>query len=190
MTEYERSCEVEASGLKLLVPHLKNCCFDGELILFDAGPSKVSLQSVGDAVMRSKWSGQVLTLEFKFERAEHFGNFFLETWSNRARFKPGWFLMCQADILVYQFNSEQLAFLMKLHELRAWAYQGDLLYGYPEKRQSKYSQRNDTWGRPIPISAVRDSGIKFHEIQLANAPAEVCDRMQLAFSDLVDGDSL
>lgn len=89
-------------------------------------------------------------IEIKAEVTNLHGNLFVETWSNLSRRNRGWIWKCQADWLWYYFVTEHQLYIMPMRTLQRWFY----AHGnrYPEKKQGKYDQLNDTWGRCIPIA--------------------------------------
>ena len=111
-------------------------------------------------------------MELKVEAANKHGNFFLETWSNREWFTLGWMYKLQADVLLYYFLQERELYSIKVPALKEWAFGvGDgqgAIYKYLERKQSKYNQRNDTWGRCVPIAELQKAlgdDIKRYQLQ-------------------------
>lgn len=98
-------------------------------------------------------------VELKVEAANRYGNFFLETWSNKEWFTLGWLYKLQADSLFYFFLREQELYSLQVQALKEWAFGlGDVpgaIYQYPERKQAKYNQKNDTWGRCVPIAELQ-----------------------------------
>lgn len=95
-------------------------------------------------------------IELKAEAQNRHGNFFLETWSNRAWFTLGWMYKLRGDSLFYYFIQDRELYTLSIPALQAWAFGTDdspgRIYAYPEKRQLKYEQKNDSWGRCVPIA--------------------------------------
>lgn len=103
--------------------------------------------------------GKLLSIEFKAEESNEYNNLFLETWSNRHLQTPGWMITCRADFLYYYFIRQRHLYTLDFAALRAWAWgcgrEDGKIYRYPEKPQGKYDeQRNDTWGRVVPITTL------------------------------------
>lgn len=98
-------------------------------------------------------------IELKAEAENRHGNFFLETWSNRAWFTLGWMYKLRGNSLFYYFVQEKELYTISIPALQAWAFGSNdkpgRIYGYPEKRQSKYFQKNDSWGRCVPIAVLQ-----------------------------------
>jgi hypothetical protein len=102
-------------------------------------------------------------LEIKVEQRWS-GNHFLETWSNRnlddpdAHYDhgstPGWLVTSRADLLLFYFLDSDDLVTVPLLRLKRWAFDSgpqDGVYAWPEKLQHRYGQRNDTWGRCVPV---------------------------------------
>ena len=146
--------------MEILKPLFGACSDDGRYVLMNKGRLTKKLQAeMGDVVMQ-KGDG-VLWVESKAERANKYGNFFLEEWSNRSRNTPGWMFKLNTDFLFYHFLKEEELYIMRYQELNNWALLtpnqcGDnggvgRMYDYELKQQRVYKQANDTWGRCVPI---------------------------------------
>jgi hypothetical protein len=126
----------------------------------------------------------VRSLEIKVER-QWTGNLFLETWSNRnlddqhAHFEhgstPGWLVTSRADLLLFYFLDTDDLVTVPLLRLKRWAFgsgpQGGV-YAWPELKQGRYAQRNDSWGRTVPVDHLeREVGAKRTQVlQLSMLP--------------------
>jgi hypothetical protein len=127
---------------------------EGALVLTDKGNLSELLQrQCGDAVGNSQ-DGRVWGIEWKVEEENKYNNFFLETWSNLARFRLGWLYTLRTDILLYFFLKELELYSIPFMKLKAWAFIKKRIYHFPEKLQSKTIQLNDTWGRCVPINVI------------------------------------
>lgn len=69
----------------------------------------------------------------------------------------------RATWLGYFFIKEQDFYIIKLSELRQWAFQrnsklgrGNRIEDFEEKEQRKREQLNDTWGRCVPIAILKN----------------------------------
>jgi len=161
VTSFEKCCKVEQQAWSALLPLLKEKAFDGRFVFTDKGRlSKLLQKIVGDAIFNDR-KGTVWSIEVKAEKENKHGNFFLETWSNRKRYTPGWMFNCDADMLWYFFLDEMRLFAFYLPELKWWAFAKEngrglagRIWDFPAKRQSKYEQMNDTWGRCVPIAVI------------------------------------
>lgn len=110
-------------------------------------------------------------VELKVENDNRWGNFFFETWSNREWFTLGWLYKLQADVLLYHFLNQRTVYSLRVPALKRWAFgigdgQGNI-YKYPERKQSKYNQKNDTWGRCVPIAELQKAlgdDIKYYQL--------------------------
>jgi len=113
------------------------------------------------------YAGAVIGLELKAELEDRYGNFFLEMFSNKRLFLPGWMLTCFADFLLYYFCETGDLYLMNFKKLKEWAFYVDQgshsmrITKYDFKEQDKRQQRNDTWGYCVPKrDLTRESFVK------------------------------
>jgi len=152
---FAEASEIEREGMLVLTPYLKKICDKAEFII--TGKSWFAQKCLGDVLARYK--GTAKFIEIKVEQ-KHTGNLFLETWSNRSQLVPGWMYTCHADLLWYYFLDESKLYSVQMQILKAWAFgagesQGNI-YGHPERVQGVRSQLNDTWGRVVPVSKLRE----------------------------------
>lgn len=155
-TAYDQCCRVEQSGLPRVLAWLEAQSDGGRLVLTNKGPLSQFLQeTVGDAVVQAQ--GSAWGCEFKVEQ-RWTGNLFLETWSNRKWFRLGWLFTLQTDALLYYFEDTKTLVSVPFMRLKRWAFEGDNgtgnVYAYRERKQAKYDQRNDTWGRCVPVEVI------------------------------------
>jgi len=154
MNGFEEARTVEERSMKILRPFIQQRAFNGQYVVTSKGPLAVTLQkSVGDMLYNSD-DDTVYSIEVKAEEADEHGNFFLETWSNRERFTPGWMFTLNANLLLYHFLREDKLYKIPFLRLKKWAFHERRIFGWPERKQSKYSQLNDTWGRCVPIAVL------------------------------------
>lgn len=147
MSAFDDGMVVEAESQRVLLPWLHARY---SLVMLNAGGRHATrLQRVCDAFVRA--GDQLLAVEMKAERTKGAGNFFLESWSNRQRGNPGWFLKSDADVLLYHFLDADELYVLDLPTLRAWAFKDWAIARYPERKQSKRAQANDTWGWCVPL---------------------------------------
>lgn len=159
-----------------LQPFLASISFDGRYVRTDKGRLARELQkSVGDVVFNTLHDeSELVSIEVKAEEENLHGNFFLETWSNRERFTPGWMLTLNADLLFYYFIRERALYVMRFQDLKRWAFgqwrgEPGHLYEYPEKAHGKRAQPNLTMGRCVPIRVIEDAlrgRFQRHEIEV------------------------
>lgn len=163
MNAYIEAGLIETRAMEDIIPFLKTTSLNGQYVLTNKGNLAKELQkTIGDAALNAK-DGKIYCLEIKAEVENKYGNFFLETWSNRKWFNPGWMYTLRTDILLYYFCKEKDLYTIDFNKLKAWAFIDGNIYKYPEKSQSKYTQLNDTWGRCVPISVIEESvGFKKH----------------------------
>ena len=95
------------------------------------------------------------SVEIKAEEANEYGNFYFETWSNLSRLTLGWMYTLRADVLLWHFLREDVAYAMNFPKIQHWAFRKQRIYAFPEKPQKKYTQMNDTWGRCVPIEIIK-----------------------------------
>lgn len=164
MNGYQKACRVEKESTDDLLAFLDQQSDNGRFVLTAKGRLSRELQKTyGDAMVNAA-DGQIWCIEFKVETT-HTGNLFIETWSNRSRFNRGWLDHLETDILLYYFRDAETLYSIDFKALKSWAFgSGDRpgsIYRYPEVRQRKYDQRNDTWGRKVPIVVVeREVGLR------------------------------
>ncbi len=129
------------------------------------GRLAVDLQKKYGDVLINRPNGEIWAIELKAEQEEKYGNFFFEEWSNRSRNTPGWLRTLDADWLLYHFlrdasSSTGILYCIPFPDLKRWAYatpsrKYPQLLGrvndYELRRQSKWDQRNDTWGYAVNI---------------------------------------
>jgi hypothetical protein len=163
--------KVEEKGMRYLFPFLKSYAHEGQIVRIAKGDLAEKLQQeIGDVLLNSKKDQSLLAFELKIEERNPHGNLFLETWSNKSRQKPGW--MCNelmATWLGYFFIKEQDFYIIRLSELRQWAFQrasklgrGCRIEDFEEKEQNKRQQLNDTWGRCVPITILKNETALHH----------------------------
>jgi hypothetical protein len=157
---FNKARKIEAESIKHLLPFLKEHAFEGRFVLTNKGQLARELQKLAGDVILTHVNGDALGIECKAEQSEKYENFFLEIWSNLSRFTPGWMITLQCDFLFYHFLDEHDLFIIPFRRLREWAFISPSkkipngrgrIWDFPEKRQRKYDQLNDTWGRCVPI---------------------------------------
>ena len=167
MTSFDKTRVIEAQSLAILMPYLLEQS-NGRLVVTDKGHLARFLQDTVGDVMLNMPDGKLWSVELKAELKNPHGNFFFETWSNRnledrashalRGSNVGWLAKLRADLLFYHFINDDDLYIFDFFKLKQWAFgangQPGRLYGYQEKRQSKYPQPNDTWGRCAKISEV------------------------------------
>jgi hypothetical protein len=175
MNAFNLARSVEAKALVRLLPFVEEHADEGRYVLTDKGRLAPLLQeTIGDVLINR--AGQVWSIEIKAEQS-YTGNLFLETWSNRnlddasnhAKHgsNPGWLIKTRADLLFYYFLDTDDLFVINVFALKRWAF-GHIdkpaqVYAnnydggpkFPEKRQSKYQQLNDTLGRCVSIQMLQ-----------------------------------
>lgn len=164
MSAFATASLVESKAFARLEPFLEEAS-GGRLVVTNKGRLAPFIQEVVGDVVYNDRDGRMWAVEIKAEEENRYDNLFLETWSNRnledaashARrgSNPGWLAKVQADLLFYYFIGCDSLYVLNVLGLKRWAFgQGDTkgrIYEFPEKRQGKYEQMNDTWGRCVPI---------------------------------------
>jgi hypothetical protein len=162
---------IEAKGMAVLEPFLMEKS-DGRLVLLEKGPlARVLQESLGDGILQAGAGGRSWSVEIKVEQTDS-PNLFLETWSNRnlesreshieRGSTPGWMLKLRADLLLYYFLDSDRLYVFDLFRLQRWAFghkasaRDGQIYRFPEKLQGRWQQLNDTWGRCVPLTVLRD----------------------------------
>ena len=69
------------------------------------------------------------------------------------------------DVLGFHFIDADTVLFLPLFRLQQWAFGiGEApgrIYDFPERQQRRYVQRNDSWGRVVPIETLaREVGMK------------------------------
>lgn len=187
MSGFRESQKVETRSRAILLPFLEEHS-NGRFVVTDKGPLARAFQLQCGDVLFNDHAGRIRAVELKAEEEEKWGNFFLETWSNRNLDRmcdhcergsnQGWLYHTRADTLFYHFLDTGRLYIIDLFKLKRWAFGygtgAGRIYSFPEKPQSKYSQLNDTHGRCVPISVVRSEvGFKVFYPQQAEMWPEV-----------------
>lgn len=119
-------------------------------------------RTFGDAIGTAQ-DGKTQWIDFKIEQSNRYHNFFIEEWSNRSRGNPGWLHKINCHVIMYYFYEEKDLYRFEKEELLNWAFHGksrsdpENLYrilDFPLKPQSKYKQKNDTWGFCVPTRTI------------------------------------
>lgn len=168
---FDDARETEARGIGPIAEFLRQQSTQGRFVFTDKGPLALELQkSVGDALVNVE-GRRVLGVEFKVEDENKYNNFYLEMWSNRSRFTPGWMITNRADILLYMFLDKMELHTISMGSLKRWAFgssgsktDAGHIFDWPMKPQRKRDQKNDTWGFCVPIETIRQQvGIRTYQ---------------------------
>ena len=174
MNAFDSARLIEARSLAVLTPFLEEKAYKGRFVLCLKGPLAAALQtSIGDALFNTA-DGRVMSVECKADDTTY-DNLFLETFSNKnleraenhsgRGSRAGWLVTQGADILLYHRLQFDELLAIPLFRLKRWAFghsNGEAnIYRFPERKQGRFAQLNDTWGRCVPISIVeRDVGLR------------------------------
>ncbi len=144
-------------GIELFKPFF-HARFEGAIAYIEKGVMAETLQiTIGDAVANN-YAKETVCLEFKTEKEDKYGNFFLEEYSNYQPHdlrwnKPGWMQTSLCDWIVYIFLNKKMAYCIRFADLKIWSYQTPNSIGgsgrirdYELKPQKKYEQKNETYG--------------------------------------------
>jgi hypothetical protein len=164
MSSFQKCCELEALSRAHIQQHLlREMVHDGRFVRVEKGPMARAFQlTSGDYVVNSD-ELTAYRIEHKCEYTNKYGNFWLETFSNKSRGKLGWLFTNQADFLLYHFMREGQVYLVSLPALRRWLYSESssrnkpIAHRYPHRMQVTHAQMNDTWGYCVPIVHVQDA---------------------------------
>ena len=155
MNSFTECQKIETMGYELIIPYLK-LNFDEYVYVNTEERNELMLafqQNFGDLI--AKKNKALYFIDLKTESEDKYGNLFLETWSNKKRKTPGWFVPdvgVKADFVYYIFLKQKTLYILDLPKLRRWAFEDRNIERYPEKMQMKYNQLNDTWGRCVKIA--------------------------------------
>ena len=161
MDDVYQCFDIGQRGVIKLLPFIKQKVKDNQFVLTDKGNLSEFLQkTVGDIIFNCT-NDKIWTIEVKTELDKKHPNLFLETWSNRHWYTPGWMITLMADFMFYLFYNDDIVYTVELQKLKEWAFHKNQIYKYPEKPQNKYVQLNDTWGRCVPIHILeKEVGLK------------------------------
>ena len=170
MNAFDSAKKIELRAMEDVLPWIGLMSLSGQFVLTEKGRLSKELQKVaGDILYNRKSDGALLCCELKAEEENKYGNFYLETWSNRSRFNLGWMFKLDSDILLYYFLEEKDLYVINFVKLRKWAFGANgnagRIYAFPEKPQNKRAQLNDTWGRCVPVSVIENE-VGFHHFSL------------------------
>lgn len=168
---FELGKTVEKRSREILEPILMERS-DGRLVYTDKGRLASEFQKkYGDVLIQEKKQGDMWAVEIKAEEKSS-PNLFLEHWSNGKWYTPGWMFTLSTDLLFYHFLESDELYIIKFENLKRWFHFGDGFSKnserhvpgcerFPMKKQKKYDQLNDTWGRPVPILVIqKEVGLK------------------------------
>jgi hypothetical protein len=169
VSSFPQTQKLALRGLADIIPFIRSRATEGQFVLTDKGALSELLQrTAGDALLNH--ASKVWGVELKTEEENKYGNFFLETWSNRKFGMQtfGWLYTLRSDILLYYFLDSGELFSVKFNDLWEWAFcrrgeggQCGRVYQFPEKPQGKHQQLNETWGRCVPIEVIgREVGFR------------------------------
>ena len=180
MSSFHDCRKLENKSIEILKPFLSEV-FEGSLALTSGSRLAIDLQKLcGDAI--GEHNGKMVAVEFKAEEKVS-NNLFIETWSNKSRHTTGWIYNLQSDYLVYHFVSVGKVYVCPMKRLKEFCFDHisgltktpGRLNDYPEKRQRKHSQANDTWGRLIPIHDLLGYRAVYLWLDLQSDDGPLCD---------------
>ena len=162
MNSFEKCQKIEEAGYELIKPDLRQN-FDEYVYVNTVVRNELVLafqQNFGDLIVKKDKS--IYFIDLKTENEDKYGNFFLETWSNKKRNTTGWFppeVGVKADFVYYIFLQQKILYILDLPKLRKWAFEEGNIRRYAEKMQHKFDQLNDTWGRCVKIVDLINEGL-------------------------------
>lgn len=175
LNSFEQGLLLEAKAMQEVLPFIGEISQGGRFIVTEKGLLSKELQEfAGDIMWNSKRNGDLMCAELKadFTNLEK-RNLFLETWSNRSRFNPGWMYKLECDLLLYYFYATKDLYVISMPKLKAWAFGSGFkpgrIYKHDEKFQRRFVQKNDTWGRCVPVKDIEEglgrSGFKHFNLK-------------------------
>jgi hypothetical protein len=168
MSAFTEACSVSERSWSFIEPHLKANSYDGRFVRAEKGAHAYEIQiKLGD-VLRNTSRLEVQCIEVKAE--ENFtGKLFLEWWSNRNTGRKGWMRTLESDLLWYHFLDADVLYELPFRPLSEWL-EAKVQAGapWPMLEQRKRSQRNDTWGFPVPIFTLWKEGLIAQSFRLVN----------------------
>lgn len=171
MNPFARCKKIETAAMRDIIPFLRGS--GGRFVSTFKGHRAKEIQCTYGDFFYEDCTGNLWAIELKTEERNQYGNFFLETWSNRQWKKLGWLYTLQTDVLLYYFLMDRALYSIDFHRLQSWAFghcnggteMPARLYDFKERPQKKHDQRNDTWGRPVPIKTIkREVGFNFYHL--------------------------
>jgi hypothetical protein len=64
----------------------------------------------------------------------------------------------RADVVGFHFLDADTVLFLPLFRLQQWAFgvgdRAGRIFAFPERTQRRYAQRNDTWGRIVPVDVL------------------------------------
>jgi len=148
MNSFEKCREIEAESASSVLKYLQNT-YDFVVSTDEFKHAKTYQQYYGDYLCVKKHSA--VYIEVKTEVKNKYGNFYLETWSNKPQ-NRGWFKKCLADYILYHFLEDNVIYIFDLQ--KAQEYIESNPDKYAEKPQSKYNQMNKSYGICASISDI------------------------------------
>lgn len=121
-------------------------------------------------------------LEIKTEQFNKYGTLFIEHLQNIFPPRPGWLHTCSSELLVYQFLSRRVCYVMSMSELKAFLTESPIYAVYGCRIQKKYNVSSQSAGFCVPIEHLRLALRHFFEIK-AGTPAEEVQRVFLAINE-------
>jgi hypothetical protein len=170
MNAFEHNRGTEKKSHQEIVPLLMKL-FNGRIVSTASGSLSVQLQkTAGDYLAQKAASNDFLSREFHSDligielktEEKHTGNLFIETWSNKSRWNPGWIYTSLADYLLYHFLDCGVCYVLSMRALKQFCFttpnkskSAGKLSDYREVEQGKHNQKNDTWGRLVPVDDLK-----------------------------------
>ena len=172
MNSFEHNKKMEIESLRTIVPLLTKS-FNGRIVSTASGSMSIELQKEagdylaqvanGNDFLSREFRSDVVGIELKVE-GKHTGNIFVETFSNKKFWTPGWISNCRADYMLYHFLDASVCYVINMWSLKKFCFTtpgrrgtAGRLFDYQEVKQKKHEQKNDTWGRLVPINDLRDA---------------------------------
>ena len=159
---FDEASGIEAESLRILRPFIEQRAMNGQYVTTSKGRLARELQRTCGDVFLNATDGKIYALEIKAELENRSDNFFLEIWSNLSRHTTGWMFHLNCDTLLYHFIKSDELYVINFMKLKHWAFAEETgkpghIWRYSFRRQSKYTQLNDTLGACVPIAHIEKS---------------------------------
>lgn len=156
LNPFDAAQSVETAGQKIFLEYLDHSPYCLRYVVNKFNENRIELQKHYGDIFVNNSVGDLILIDLKIEKVNKFGNFFLETYSNKETEGDGWFWYSGVDYIVYGFLDSCEFYIIPFKELCRWASENHRLENFKEKEQKKYKQYNDTWGRPVPIKVIME----------------------------------
>lgn len=169
---FEVASQTGQIGINITSSFLKYV-YKGKLEIIDDSERQ---RTVGDLIFTPD-GGRPYTFEVKTE-LKNTGNLFIETYSNKSCGRRGWLHnLMDTDFLYYYFVNDNSLIRMSFQALKRWALKPDgsetaRFLEFTEMPQNKFIQKNDTFGRLVPMR-VLEKEVRWFQLFHPKSRAEI-----------------